>query len=521
MNFYVTLREPTNESNISGKKQHQTSYRSGAPRALGRRTLEALPPLLFILVLLLAGLPGRAAAAVIDPRLERALAAGASPLTVIVKLADSSATLRSKPLVPFSRGKLRAQFAESLRGAAAQTRKPLEDWLRARGAAPEPLWIVNGLSVSATPGQIRAMATFPGVTGIRLNATVAAPRPSLAAAAPRPSAATAAPLSTPIEWHVSGIKAPDMWAKGFTGASIVIGSLDTGVDYLHSDLSFRWRGGSNSWYDPYKQHATPYDITGHGTAVMGVLVGGAATGSSVGVAPGAKWISAKIFDDSGSGDFTAIHKSFQWMLDPDGIPGTDDAPDVVNNSWGLENMTDEYDNEFLPDVQALKAAGIGVTFAAGNGGPLASTSISPANYPGTLSVGDVDLLNAYVIAGTSSRGPGPAPFLALYPMVVAPGEGVRSCGVTGGGINLTQAVIGSGTSFSAPCVAGGLAILAQAFPKARMNVLEAAIAQSASDLGTPGIDNDTGYGIVDLISAYQLLSRKFKNGADSAWNAAE
>lgn len=467
---------------------------------------------LFIICL---ALTGQAGAGVLDARLERKLAAGGgAPVSVIVTLGDSSATLPAKPP---SRGAMRAKFAGELRTAAAARRKPLEDWLRQKGfTAIKPLWVINGLSCSAPPDVVRALASFPGVASVRPNGTITAPKPSVISAKPL----AAKPLSTPVEWNVSGINAPALWAMNYTGTGVVVGSLDTGVDYRHSDLAGRWRGGTNSWYDPYKQHSTPYDSElpyGHGTGVMGVMVGGTATGSSVGVAPGAKWISAKIFGDDGFGDFAKIHQAFQWMLDPDGNPKTDDAPDIVNNSWGLESEPGVYDTEFLPDVQKLKGAGIGVVFAAGNSGPYSNTDLSPANYAHVLSVGNVDLTGStYYVISSSSRGPSAAPGGGLYPLVVAPGEGVRTCGTTGG-VTLNAAVLGSGTSFSSPVVAGGMALLAQAFPKATMAQIEGALAQTATDLGTPGIDNTCGYGMINLSAAYNLLRKTFSTGADPAW----
>ena len=166
--------------------------------------------------------------------------------------------------------------------------------------------------------------------------------------------------------------------------------MDSGVDPDHPDLKARYRGGSNSWYDPHGQHSAPFDADGHGTQVMGVMVGGASGGSAIGVAPEARWIAVKIFDDSGKAPLSAIHQGFQWLLDPDGDPDTDDAPDVVNNSWGFVENLNECVEEFQSDVEALRAADIGVVFAAGNGGPLPATSISPANLPGSFSVGFID-----------------------------------------------------------------------------------------------------------------------------------
>ena len=81
---------------------------------------------------------------------------------------------------------------------------------------------------------------------------------------------------------------------------------------------------------------------------MGVMVGGASGGSAIGVAPEARWIAVKIFDDAGKAPLSAIHQGFQWLLDPDGDPDTDDAPDVVNNSWGFVENLNECIEEFSP-----------------------------------------------------------------------------------------------------------------------------------------------------------------------------
>src|SRR5689334_24485061 len=47
---------------------------------------------------------------------------------------------------------------------------------------------------------------------------------------------------------------------------------------------------SISWFDPYGEHTSPFDADGHGTHTTGTAVGGDASGESIGVAPGAKWI---------------------------------------------------------------------------------------------------------------------------------------------------------------------------------------------------------------------------------------
>ena len=78
------------------------------------------------------------------------------------------------------------------------------------------------------------------------------------------------------------IRASELWDMGFTGTGMVIASMDTGVDATHPDLASRWRGGANSWFDVNGVYDTPFDYSGHGTGVMGILVGGDAGGSAIG-----------------------------------------------------------------------------------------------------------------------------------------------------------------------------------------------------------------------------------------------
>ena len=212
-----------------------------------------------------------------------------------------------------------------------------------------PFWIFNGLSVTARPAVLAAIAARPEVASVTVDEVPVVPAGASAALAPH-----GAPGSTaPNEANIVAVNAPAMWARGATGQGVVVASLDTGVDIGHPDLAARWRGGSNSWYDPYGQHVTtPVDLTGHGTATMGIIVGGDAGGTSIGMAPGATWIAARIFNDSGSATATAIHAAFQWILDPDGNPATADAPRIVNNSWAYGapgcNLA------FQLDLQALR-----------------------------------------------------------------------------------------------------------------------------------------------------------------------
>ncbi|MBI4984985.1 MAG: S8 family serine peptidase [Rhodocyclales bacterium] len=392
-----------------------------------------------------------------------------------------------------SRGQ-RERLVRALRHKAELTQGYVARKLAIRGARNlRQLWLSNSLAAAVPARLIPQLEALSGVESIRPDAAVQFPAtPQEAAAAPLPQSAAvdAAP------WNLDAVGAPQLWALGIDGSGTVVASLDTGVDYRHPDLEGNWRGGGNSWFDPNGEHATPYDVTGHGTQAMGLMVGGRAGGSPIGIAPGARWIAAKIFDDTGSAAYSAIHRAFQWVLDPDGNPATDDAPDVVNNSWGLA-AAGACSLEFATDIEVLRAAGISLTFAGGNYGPSPASSVSPANNGGSVGVGAVD--RAGRLAGYSSRGPSACDG-SSYPRLTAPGSNVKTATRLLDG-HSRYAVV-SGTSFAAPHVAGALALLTQAFPDAGGDALEQALGDAARHVG--GVA-ESGYGAVDLAAAYAAL----------------
>jgi subtilisin family serine protease len=378
--------------------------------------------------------------------------------------------------------------ARILRAHASLAQRPLRALLRLRRAQGlvseiEPLWIVNAIAVTATPAVISELAAHPDVREVRPDLVVPAPQ------------AAAAATSAPAETNVALVNAPALWDLGYRGQGIVVANMDTGVDVTHPDLASRWRGGTDSWYDPNGEHpSTPTDVSGHGTWTMGVMVGGDAGGSSVGVAPDATWIGVKIFNDRGTATSTGIHQGFQWLLDPDGNPATADAPDVVNDSWTTSASGCLLD--FEPDLASLRAASILPIFAAGNYGPLPGSSRSPANNPEAFAVGatdDADGLYPY-----SSRGPSPCG-QPVYPQLAAPGVGIHTTDLYGLYADPT------GTSVAAPHVAGALALLLQAFPGMSADRQAAALENSAVDLGSAGADNSYGRGRLDVLGAYQWL----------------
>ena len=396
------------------------------------------------------------------------------------------------------------QLLRLLRQKASASQKDLKALLKAVGAEKIiPFWVFNGISARVPADHIEKIAQLPEIRQIRMERVF--------------TLQVTDTVGNGIpEWNIEAVRAPELWAMGFTGQGVVVANMDSGVDVSHPDLIAGWRGGTNSWFDAFDTTTTePRDGNGHGTATMSLMVGGDAGGTVIGVAPGAQWIAARVFDDRGNATTTSIHQGFQWLLDPDDNPDTHDYPDVVNNSWSIERV-DQCDTEFEPDVQALKTLGIAVVFSAGNYGPDLATSVSPANYPDSFAVGAVD--DSFLIAPFSSRGPtacppenlvprcrpgSKCPPTDVFPHVVAPGtsNGPLFFGVKTAYLSNSY-LYREGTSFAAPHVAGAMALMIDAFPTITVTELEKAIQRGAVDLGDLGPDDIYGSGLLDTVLAH-------------------
>ena len=392
----------------------------------------------------------------------------------------------------------RALLVQQLQQRGAASSQGVGSWLNGHGInIDRELWVINAVAVTVPADLVDDLAAFPNVSSVSSDAVVQGPGPGTAPTAP-------------TYYNLGAIGAASVWDLGYTGTGVVVATMDSGADISHPDLSGRYRGGANSWFDAYGQNPSPADFTGHGTQVLGLIVGGDAGGYQVGVAPDAQWIAAKVFNNSNQATLSGLHAGFQWVFDPDSDPMTNDAPDIVNNSWALSTKVNQCDQEFAADIALLREAEIAVTYSGGNFGPKSDSSVAPANDTGSLSVGSIDDRNR--IARSSSRGPGACDG-GIYPKLVAPGEGVLTTDVMPGFYNVV-----SGTSFSVAHVSGAMALLAGAFPGATTTELESALTQTAVDLGNGGADNTFGYGLIDVAAAYDWL---LGNGGGPGGNAGD
>jgi hypothetical protein len=390
---------------------------------------------------------------------------------VIVQVRSSPA-----PLLPVAR----SHVATLLRERARRDQAPLMRFLRAavrRGAASdvESLWIADSIALRARPGLVAQLRRRADVRAVEPDRVLHLERTALTPSAVTPGT------------NVAATGAPQMWAQGQTGRGAVVAVLDTGLVNGFPQLST----AHGSWFDPYEQHTTPFDESGHGTEVAEVVVS---------MAPDVRILAARVFSDGGRSTTSGVHRVFEWALDPDGNPRTSDAPSVINGSWD-DGGPGQCETEFNSDLAALRAAGIVPVFAAGNAGPGASTGASPASAPGAVAVGSVT--SADVVSSFSGRGPSPCSS-AVFPTIAAYGDGIAIGGP--GGETVVQ-----GTSFAAPQVTGAVALLTAMYPGATPEAIIDALVRGARDVGAPGADTDTGAGVLNVAQAAALLA-----GADHA-----
>jgi hypothetical protein len=384
-----------------------------------------------------------------------------------------------------------------LKAVADETQAPVMEYLASMGVQGTSYYIQNMIRVqNAGRAVVEGLVARPDVAQIM----------PLPAAQHDPVTQEASPeqRTTAIEWNVTRVKAPDVWALGYNGGGMVVGDNDTGLQWDHPAIKNHYRGWNGTtadhnynWWNGLGSNV-PSDSDGHGTHTAGTMVGDDGAGNQIGVAPGAKLIACGALFNSDPVE------CFEWFLAPWDLtrqnPDPAKAPDAVNNSW--------YDNsgyDYRPIIQSLTTAGIAVIKSAGNWGSACNTISPPGNVPEVIAT--AAFANGDVIASFSSRGPSSTyGQTILKPEVTAPGVSVRSSYPTN-----TYSYL-SGTSMAAPHSTASVALIWSAapclqgdVPTTKQIMMESADskidAQCQPFVGHP---NDVwGWGILNELAAVQ------------------
>jgi len=286
-----------------------------------------------------------------------------------------------------------------------------------------------------------------------------------------------------------------LWNQGFTGRSILVGIVGTGIDRNHHDLEAKITAGKDF---------TGRDISdyiGHDTAVAGIIAGKGARNSRLrGLAYEAQLVIAKVTQFDGSAEEDLLIDALEWLANQ--------GVHVINFSITSDCVTDGKDPVSREVNYLSQKKGIGIICAAGNYGPIHYSIGSPGAAEEAITVGCVNSRDVLRLA--SSRGP--TLDGRVKPDCVAPGERVlapRAKHTTSCDIHSDHYGFFDLTSFATPHVTGIYALLKQAFPKASPALIKRAILESCDPAYMPVISKIAAVPAGFLYRLRASLSRLF------------
>lgn len=188
-------------------------------------------------------------------------------------------------------------------------------------------------------------------------------------------------------WGMQNSGAAKVWPVIHDASNIIVGVIDTGVDYRHPDLQANmWDRGGRHGYDFYEDDDDPMDEQDHGTHCAGTIAGVGNNGTGVtGVSWNAKIMALRFMGPDGSGATSDAVRCIDW--------GVANGAHILSNSWGGPDTSPELSEA----VSRAEQKGVLFIAAAGNTGGTGNNNDQRPTYPASLrqanviSVGAIDV----------------------------------------------------------------------------------------------------------------------------------
>jgi serine protease AprX len=334
---------------------------------------------------------------------------------------------------------------------------------------------IDGGRATLTGWQILALGMSRNVTAIMPNDTVKLQAVDL-------------PASNSEKWAWSTGAAVDWTSQALSLQAPTIAIVDSGIDASRADFNGRVIGQASL---ASSLPNGPGDTYGHGTFVASIAAGAAA--DHAGVAPNVNLVSVDVMGDSGASTVSDVIAACDWIL----ANKAQYNIKVANFSLHASSPTSIFFDPLDQAVEKLWLNGVTVVTAAGNyaaDGQRSDVPFAPGNDPFVITVGAADIMNTLgatddVAAPWSAWGNTPDGF--AKPELSAPGRYMIGAVPANATLaterpdHVTQPgyMQLSGTSFSAPAVAGAAALILAQHPSWTPDQVKGALMVSAR--GTP------------------------------------
>ncbi len=318
---------------------------------------------------------------VIEQELQQLMKGGEEkiPVTIVLKSQIEPTALRARVAAHRDAVARRSAVVNEIKNHSDASQMPIMEFLQAEQLCGNvenisSLWISNSICCDAAREVIMQLAMRDDVAMIGLDKE----QQMLCNTLEYVKQGVSGNVRASNMPHVVQVRAPEVWALGYTGKNIVVAILDSGINDEHLDIKDHlWQGYAdtdgdgeaddviNGWNfstRDAKGNANIKDDYGHGTHCAGIICGDGTSGNITGVAPDATLLTLKTIDRTGGGSPAKMIRGVQFAIE--------NGADILSISSGFKsNQISTSDKEALRRAfEAVLEAGVIAFVAAGNDG---------------------------------------------------------------------------------------------------------------------------------------------------------